>query len=88
MASTVHHRSAFRHTIPTDAVQRMADHIAGYGLEVSSFVATPILGAARAVLGHGLAGGSQKFLTQCCKACAIGSRMREIGIRPSGGNSH
>jgi sugar phosphate isomerase/epimerase len=67
-----------------DAVKRVADHIAGYGLKVGSFVA-PIWGAA----GGGSAMGSQeerqRFLTQVRKACEIGRQMREIGIRPTGG---
>jgi sugar phosphate isomerase/epimerase len=66
------------------AVARIADHIAGYGLKVGSFVA-PIWGGA----GGGSAMGSdedrKRFLTQVRKACAIGAEMREIGIRPTGG---
>src|SRR5688500_5437726 len=67
-----------------DAVKRMADKIAGYGLKVGSFVA-PIWGGA----GGGSAMGSEeerrKFLTQVRKACAIGQEMRALGIRPTGG---
>jgi hypothetical protein len=67
-----------------DAVKKMADRIAGYGLKVGSFVA-PIWGGA----GGGSAMGSkedrERFLTQVRKACAIGRQMREMGIRPTGG---
>ena len=67
-----------------DAVKRMTDHIAGYGLEVGSFVA-PIWGGA----GGGSAMGSEderkRFLDQVRKACEIGRQMRELGIRPTGG---
>jgi sugar phosphate isomerase/epimerase len=66
------------------AVERMADHIAGYGLKVGSFVA-PIWGGA----GGGSAMGSEeerkRFLTQVKKACAIGRQVRQLGIRPTGG---
>ena len=67
-----------------DQVKRMADHIAGYGLKVGSFVA-PIWGGA----GGGSAMGSdeerKRFVTQVRKAAAIGKQMRDLGIRPSGG---
>jgi hypothetical protein len=67
-----------------DAVKRMADHIASYGLKVGSFVAPIWAGA-----GGGSAMGSEEerrqFLTQVRKACAIGRQMRELGIRPTGG---
>jgi hypothetical protein len=67
-----------------DQVKRMADHIAGYGLEVGSFVA-PIWGGA----GGGSAMGSdedrKRFVTQVRKAAAIGKEMRDLGVRPSGG---
>jgi hypothetical protein len=67
-----------------DAVSRMADHIAGYGLTVGSFVAPIWAGA-----GGGSAMGShderRAFLVQVRKACAIGRQMRDIGIRPIGG---
>ena len=67
-----------------DAVKRMTDHIAGYGLKVGSFVAPIWAGA-----GGGSAMGSdderKQFLTQVRKACEIGRRMRDLGIRPTGG---
>jgi sugar phosphate isomerase/epimerase len=67
-----------------DAVKRMADHIASYGLAVGSLVAPIWTGA-----GGGSAMGSpeerQRFLDQVRKACEIGRQLREIGIRPTGG---
>ena len=62
----------------------MADHIAGYGLKVGSFVA-PIWGGAGGGSAMGDADERKRFLTQVRKACAIGQQMREIGIRPTGG---
>jgi hypothetical protein len=67
-----------------DAVKRMADHIAGYGLKVGSFVA-PIWAGAGGGSAMGSADERQAFLTQVRKACEIGRQMRELGIRPSGG---
>jgi hypothetical protein len=67
-----------------DDIKRVADHIAGYGLTVGSFVA-PIWGGA----GGGSAMGDDaevgRFLSQVEKACGIGRWMRDLGIRPSGG---
>jgi len=67
-----------------DAVKRMADHIAGYGLEVGSLVA-PIWGGAGGGSAMGAEEDRQRFLTQVRKACAIGRQLRDLGIRPSGG---
>jgi hypothetical protein len=73
---------------PIDAdageVRRMSDHIAGFGLQVGSFVA-PIWGGAGGGSAMGSADDRARFLAQVRKACAIGSQMREIGIRPTGG---
>jgi sugar phosphate isomerase/epimerase len=66
-----------------NAVKKMADHIAGYGLKVGSFVA-PIWGPAGGGSAMGDADEREKFLTAVKKACAIGKQMRELGIRPSG----
>lgn len=67
-----------------DQVKRVADHIAGYGLKVGSFVAPIWAGA-----GGGSAMGSKeerdRFVSQVRKAAAIGQQMRELGIRPTGG---
>ena len=62
----------------------MSDHIASFGLKVGSFVA-PIWGGAGGGSAMGSADDRARFLTQVRKACAIGSQMREIGIRPTGG---
>jgi hypothetical protein len=67
-----------------DAVKRMSDHIAGYGLTVGSFVA-PIWAGAGGGSAMGSAEERQQFLAQVRKACEIGRQMREIGIRPTGG---
>ncbi|WP_026872235.1 sugar phosphate isomerase/epimerase family protein [Inquilinus limosus] len=67
-----------------DAVKRMADHIAGYGLKVGSFVA-PIWGGAGGGSAMGSADDRRRFVTQVRKACVIGQQMRELGIRPTGG---
>lgn len=65
-------------------VRRMSDHIAGYGLQVGSFVA-PIWGGAGGGSAMGDADDRARFLSQVRKACVIGRQMREIGIRPTGG---
>ncbi len=67
-----------------DAVKRMADHIAAYGLKVGSFVA-PIWSGAGGGSAMGSAEERRQFLTQVRKASEIGRQMRELGIRPSGG---
>lgn len=67
-----------------DAVKRMADHIAGHGLKVGSFVA-PIWGGAGGGSAMGSADDRKRFVTQVRKACVIGQQMRELGIRPTGG---
>jgi sugar phosphate isomerase/epimerase len=67
-----------------DAVKRMTDHIASYGLAVGSFVA-PIWAGAGGGSAMGPAEERKQFLTQVRKASEIGRQMRELGIRPSGG---
>lgn len=66
-----------------DDLKRLADEIAKLGLVVGSLVA-PVWSPT----GGGSAMGSQdernKFLTQIRKACVIGKRLREIGIRRYG----
>ena len=62
----------------------MSDHIAGYGLEVGSFVA-PIWGGAGGGSAMGNKDDRQRFVSQVKKASAIGEQMRDIGIRPTGG---
>jgi hypothetical protein len=67
-----------------DDVKRVADHIAGFGLKVGSFVA-PIWGGAGGGSAMGDKDDVKRFLSQVEKACRIGQQMREIGIRPTGG---
>jgi Xylose isomerase-like TIM barrel len=67
-----------------DAVKKMADHIAGYGLKVGSFVA-PIWGGVGGGSAMGTAEERKTFVSQVKKACAIGQEMRKLGIRPTGG---
>jgi len=66
-----------------DALKQLADSIASRKLVVGSLVA-PVWGPT----GGGSAMGSreevEKFLTQVRKACAIGKKLREIGIRRYG----
>jgi hypothetical protein len=73
-------------SIDSDAgeVRRMADHIAGFGLKVGSFVA-PIWGGAGGGSAMGDEADVKRFLSQVEKACKIGRQMRDIGIRPTGG---
>jgi hypothetical protein len=66
------------------AVKKMADHIAGYGLQIGSFVA-PIWGGAGGGSAMGTPEERKKFVSQVRKAAAIGQQMRQLGIRPSGG---
>ena len=67
-----------------DAIKRMTDHIAGFGLKVGSFVA-PIWGGAGGGSAMGDADERGRFLAQVKKASAIGQEMRRLGIRPTGG---
>jgi len=66
-----------------DALQRLADNIGGRGLVVGSLVA-PVWPPT----GGGSAMGSdderEKFITQVRKACAIGKKLRALGIRKYG----
>jgi sugar phosphate isomerase/epimerase len=67
-----------------EAVKRTADKIAGYGLAIGSLVA-PIWGGAGGGSAMGPPEERQRFLDQVRKACAIGQKLRELGIRPTGG---
>jgi sugar phosphate isomerase/epimerase len=66
-----------------DDLKRLADKLAGHKLVAGSLVA-PVWPPT----GGGSAMGSdldrKQFLTQVRKACAIGKKLREIGIRPYG----
>jgi sugar phosphate isomerase/epimerase len=66
-----------------DDLKRLADKVASFGLVIGSLVA-PVWEAT----GGGSAMGSEderkRFLEQVRKACRIGQRLRELGIRPYG----
>lgn len=66
-----------------DDVQRLADKIAGYGLQIGSVVA-PVWEPT----GGGSAMGTReergRFLDQVRKACKISNQLRDLGIRPHG----
>ena len=66
-----------------DDLKRLAEKLSGYGLVAGSLVA-PVWPPT----GGGSAMGSEderkRFLTQVRKACAIGQKLREIGIRRYG----
>jgi sugar phosphate isomerase/epimerase len=68
---------------PDDDLKRLADNIGQRGLVVGSLVA-PVWPPT----GGGSAMGSdderQKFLTQVRKACAVGKKLRALGIRKHG----
>lgn len=66
-----------------DDIKRMADKARARNLEIGSLVAPVWTGT-----GGGSAMGSSeersRFVTQVRKACAIGKKLRELGIRPHG----
>jgi len=66
-----------------DDIARLADKIRGKGLEVGSLVAPvwPPVGGGSAM---GSAEERARFAAMVRKACRIGSKLRELGIRPSG----
>jgi len=69
--------------IDDDSIQRLADKVRAKGFVVGSLVA-PVWPPT----GGGSAMGSDEdrkhFVTQVRKACRIGQKLRELGIRPSG----
>src|ERR1700761_5499541 len=66
-----------------DELKRLADNIATRKLVVGSLVAPvwPPTGGGSAM---GSSEERKKFLTQVDKACAIGAKLRQLGIRPYG----
>lgn len=66
-----------------DDLKRLADKLAGYNLVAGSLVAPvwPPTGGGSAM---GAEEERKKFLTQVRKACTIGKKLREIGIRHYG----
>jgi sugar phosphate isomerase/epimerase len=66
-----------------DALQRLADKVAGRGLVVGSVVAPvwPPTGGGSAIGGNE---DRKRFVDQVRKACRIGRKLRELGVRPYG----
>jgi sugar phosphate isomerase/epimerase len=65
-----------------DGIKKLADKVAGYGLEIGSLVAPiwpPDGGSAM-----GSADDRKRFVEQVRKSCHIAKKLREIGIRPNG----
>jgi sugar phosphate isomerase/epimerase len=66
-----------------DGLQRLRDKVASRGLVVGSLVA-PVWPATGGGAAMGSADDRRNFLTQVRKACIIGQKLRELGIRPYG----
>ena len=66
-----------------DDLARLADTVRGKGLEIGSLVA-PVWGPAGGGSAFGGADERAKFVEQVRKACRIGRKLRELGVRPSG----
>ncbi len=62
-----------------DDIKRMADKVAGYNLKIGSMVA-PIWGGS----AMGSKDKRDHFIEMVRKACHIGQKLKEIGIRPYG----
>jgi len=69
--------------IDDDGIKQLADKIAGRGFVVGSVVAPvwPPTGGGSAMGGDE---DRKKFVDQVRKACRIGSKLRELGVRPYG----
>jgi sugar phosphate isomerase/epimerase len=69
--------------IDDDGLKALADRIAGMGFVVGSLVAPvwPPTGGGSAM---GSGDERRRFVQQVRKACSIGRRLRDMGIRPSG----
>ena len=66
-----------------DDLKKLADKVQRRNLAIGSLVA-PIWGGAGGGSAMGGAEDQGKFLTQVRKACAIGKKLREIGVRKDG----
>ncbi|MBM3785338.1 MAG: TIM barrel protein [Acidobacteria bacterium] len=66
-----------------DDLKKLADDIGGRGLRVGSMVA-PVWGPTGGGSAMGDDAEQEKFLTQVRKACRIGKRLRELGVRKYG----
>src|SRR6185436_7923810 len=64
-------------------LRRLRDKIAGHGLVVGSLVA-PVWPPTGGGAAMGSADERKAFVSQVRKACVIGGRLRELGIRPYG----
>ena len=62
-----------------DDIKRLADKVSGYNLNIGSMVA-PIWGSP----AMGSKEERAQFVDMIRKACHIGQRLRELGVRPSG----
>ncbi|MDB5240885.1 MAG: xylose isomerase [Spirosoma sp.] len=62
-----------------DDLKRLADKVSGYNLEIGSMVA-PIWGSP----AMGSKEERAQFVEMIRKACHVGQRLRELGVRPSG----
>jgi hypothetical protein len=66
-----------------DDVKKLADKIGGHKL-VAGSLAAPVWPAASGGSAMGSDNDRGQFLTQVRKACAIGKKLRDVGIRPDG----
>ena len=66
-----------------DDLKRLCDRVASRGLVVGSLVA-PVWGATGGGSAMGPESDRSRFLTQVRKACSIGRKLRELGIRRYG----
>lgn len=66
-----------------DAIKALADKAASRGLNIGSFVAPiwPPVGGGSAM---GSVADRKKFVAIVAKACKIGKKLRDLGVRPSG----
>jgi len=65
--------------ITDDGIKKLADKVSSFNLEIGSLVA-PIWGGP----AMGSSNDRKFFVEQVKKACNIGKKLREIGIRPNG----
>lgn len=64
-------------------LKRLTEKVSSYNLEIGSFVA-PIWAGTGGGSAMGSAEERKNFVTQVQKACAIGKKLRDMGIRPNG----
>jgi len=66
-----------------DDLKRLVDKVSSYNLKIGSFVA-PIWAGTGGGSAMGTAEERGNFVTQVRKACEIGKKLRDMGIRPNG----